>query len=77
MTCVELLGLPVGPQAVANNLIDVIVKGYTIIANQNIHGWINSIGLIMAALPEAYWSVIYDRLQDIIKSGQMTEWPHR
>lgn len=77
VTCVELLGLPVGPQGVANNIIDVLVTGYTIIPPNEIHSWINAIGLIMAALPEAYWSVIYDRLQEILISVKMVEWPFR
>lgn len=77
VSCVELLGLPVGPQTVANSLIDVVVKGYPVIPEFRVHNWINTIGLLMAALPESYWSVIYDRLKDIISSVQMTDWTHR
>jgi mediator of RNA polymerase II transcription subunit 23 len=78
VTCVELLGLPAGPQAVANALIDVIIKGYTVIPHNHIHSWINTIGLIMSALPEAYWSVIFDRLQEMITTSQMKEeWTYR
>lgn len=47
------------------------------IPQNEIHSWINVLGLLMTALPKAYWSVIYDRLQDIIKSTKMTEWPYR
>lgn len=77
VTCVELLSLPVGPTIVANNIIDVIVKGYTVIPQNEIHGWINVVGLLLTALPKCYWSVIYDRLQDVMKSDKMTEWPYR
>lgn len=77
VTCVELLSLPVGPTAVANNIIDVIVKGYTVIPQNEIHGWINVVGLLLTALPKCYWSVIYDRLQDVMKSDKMTDWPYR
>lgn len=77
VTCVELLGLPVGPQVVGNAILDVIVKGYTIIPQNQIHDWINGIGLIMAALPETYWSVIYDRLQSILTSNEMVDWQYR
>lgn len=66
-----------GPQGVANSLIDVIVKGYTVIPAQQIHAWINAVGLVMAALPEAYWSVIYDRLQEQMTTTKMIDWPYR
>lgn len=77
VTCVELLSLPVVPAVVANNVIDVIVKGYPVIPSSELHGWINVLGLLMTALPEAYWSVIYDRLQDTIKANKMTSWTYR
>lgn len=77
VTCVELLSLPIGASVVANNIIDVIIKGYTVIPSDEIHGWINVIGLLMTALPESYWSVIYDRLQETLMSTKMTSWPHR
>lgn len=51
--------------------------GYTIIPSDEIHGWINVIGLLMTALPETYWSVIYDRLQEVIMSNKMVKWPYR
>lgn len=77
VTCVELLSLPVSPTIVANNIIDVIVKGYTVIPHGEIHGWINVVGLLLTALPKPYWSVIYDRLQETLQSEKMTEWPYR
>lgn len=77
VTCVELLSLPVGPQGIANNIIDVIVKGYTVIPPNQIHSWINATGVLMAALPEAYWTCIYDRLKEILTSTKMVEWPFR
>lgn len=78
VTCVELLSLPVNPPTnVANNIIDVIVKGYTVIPQNEIHGWINVVGLLLTALPKCYWSVIYDRLQEVLKSDKMIDWPYR
>lgn len=77
VTCVELLGLPSVPQTVANYIIDVAIKGLVVITHQHIHSWINSIGLIMSAMPEPYWNVIYDRLEEIIKQPQMTDWTYR
>lgn len=77
VTCVELLSLPVSPTVVANNIIDAIVKGYTVIPQNELHGWINVVGLLLTALPKCYWSVIYDRLKEVLKSEKMTEWPYR
>lgn len=28
VTCVELMALPIAPEVVANNLLDVVAKGY-------------------------------------------------
>jgi mediator of RNA polymerase II transcription subunit 23 len=77
VTCVELLGLPAGPSVVSNNIFDVLIKGYTLIQPNEIHKWTNAIGLIMSNLPEAYWSVIYDRLEEIMRQPTMVEWPYR
>jgi len=77
VTCVELLGLPVAPSLVANNLIDVIVSGYAIIPQKDIHSYINAVGIVLAALPEPYWSGIYDRLQDMLNTPNMLNWTYR
>uniref|UniRef100_A0A7G3ABS6 Mediator of RNA polymerase II transcription subunit 23 n=1 Tax=Lutzomyia longipalpis TaxID=7200 RepID=A0A7G3ABS6_LUTLO len=77
VTCVELLALPVSPQRVANSLMNVICRGYTVIPPSQIHSWINAFGLIMSNLPESYWSSIYDRLREVLQSHHMTEWKLR
>lgn len=77
VTCVELLGLPISPQAVANQLIEVVLKGLVLITYEHIHQWINAIGLIISSLPESYWSVLYDRLEEIFKDPQMVNWSYR
>lgn len=61
-TCVELMALSVGPAAVTNGLLDVVARGYTAIPANQIHQWINAVGLIMAALPLSYWNVLLERL---------------
>lgn len=71
-TCVELMGLPVGPAAVANGLMDVILRGYTAIPKDAMHQWINAVGLIISALPPSYWSVLQDRLLATI--SEMERW---
>lgn len=74
-TCVELLALPVAPGSVTNNLIDVIVKGQVVATGQgNIHAWINVVGLIISRLPEVFWNVIFERLQDVMQSPDMRDW---
>lgn len=55
VTCVELMAVPVTPSMVGNNLLDVVTKGYTVIPSNQIQLWINSVGLLMAALPDSYW----------------------
>lgn len=77
VTCVELMSLPVSPEIVANNLINVVVKGYPVIPVNEIHGWINVVGMVLASLPRPYWSVVYDRLREILKGNKMVEWPFR
>ncbi|EFA00475.1 mediator of RNA polymerase II transcription subunit 23 [Tribolium castaneum] len=61
-SCVELMALSAGPVAVANGLLDVVAKGYVTIPSSDIHQWVNAVGLILAALPVSYWSVLHDRL---------------
>lgn len=77
VTCVELLGLPVAPSVVANNIIDVIVNGYAVIPQKEIHSYINAVGIVLAALPEPYWCGIYDRLQDMLNTPNMLNWTYR
>lgn len=77
VTCVELMALPAGPALVGSNLLDVVAKGFTLIPHGQIHMWINAIGLIMAALPESYWSVLHDRLIEVISSPGLVDWPFR
>lgn len=77
VTCVEILGLPVAPQIVANQIFDVIIKGLIVISYEKIHSWINAVGLIIATLPESYWAIIYDRLEVAITLTPMTEWTYR
>ncbi|KAL1455985.1 hypothetical protein WDU94_000744 [Cyamophila willieti] len=68
VTCVELMGLPVPPEQVGNALLDVIMRGYTVIASDQIHSYINVLGLLMSALPDPYWTTLQDRLIRVIQS---------
>lgn len=77
VTCVELMALPMSPTVVGNSLLDVVTKGYTVIPPQQIMNWINAIGLVMAALPNAYWQALNERLVSIINCPQMLHWPYR
>ncbi|KAL3284506.1 hypothetical protein HHI36_018665 [Cryptolaemus montrouzieri] len=72
-TCVELMALSVGATAVANGLLDVVAYGYVLIPQQDLQQWINAIGLILAALPISYWSVLHERL--LATLSNLTTWP--
>ncbi|KAF7988683.1 hypothetical protein HCN44_001256 [Aphidius gifuensis] len=76
VTCVELMAAPVAPNLVANSLIDVVAVGYTVIPPKDTHLWINCVGLLMAALPECYWTAFYDRIVDTIKSPGLIKWQY-
>lgn len=54
----------------------IIYFRYTVIPWDQIHLWINSVGLVLAALPESYWSVVDDRLIEVLTSNQMMVWPY-
>uniref|UniRef100_T1HR14 Mediator of RNA polymerase II transcription subunit 23 n=1 Tax=Rhodnius prolixus TaxID=13249 RepID=T1HR14_RHOPR len=77
VTCVELMAVPVLPNVVANSLLDVITKGYTVIPSAQIQLWINSVGLVMAALPDSFWTVLQERLVDVLSCPKLTNWPYR
>ncbi|XP_037867967.1 mediator of RNA polymerase II transcription subunit 23 [Bombyx mori] len=76
VTCVELMSLPVAPNYVGNSLLDVITKGFVVIPTTKLQLWINAIGLIMAALPDPYWTVLHERLLELTTSSEMIEWTY-
>ncbi|XP_050360927.1 mediator of RNA polymerase II transcription subunit 23 isoform X2 [Nymphalis io] len=77
VTCVELMSLPVTPNIVGNSLLDVVTKGFVVIPSTKIQLWINAIGIIMAALPDPYWTVIHDRILELITHNDMVEWSYQ
>lgn len=76
ITSVELMSLPVLPDVVANNLMDVILQGFIVIPATKIQFWINTVGVIIASLPDPYWTVIHDKIFDLISSTDMIEWSY-
>lgn len=76
VTCVELMALPLSANSVGNSLLDVISKGFVVIPPMKIQLWINAIGLIMAALPDPYWTVLHERISEVIADKELNEWPH-
>lgn len=76
VTSVELMAVPVAPSIVANLLLDVVAKGYTVIPPKEIHLWINCVGLLMAALPECYWTAFYDRIVDTVSCPGLAKWQY-
>lgn len=77
ITCVELMSLPMPPNAVGNSLLDVVTRGFVVIPATKIQLWINAIGLIMAALPDSYWTVLHERTLELMTSSDMTEWTYQ
>lgn len=77
VSCVELLSLPVMPANVANSIIDVIVVGFPVIPHEEMHSYINAVGILLTALPENYWSCIYERLLEALVSKKMLQWKYR
>lgn len=71
-TCIELMALPVSSQTVGNALLDVVLKGHTIVSRNNIESWMNAIGLIITSLPESFWSVMNDRILETLESPLFT-----
>ncbi|GFU50837.1 mediator of RNA polymerase II transcription subunit 23 [Trichonephila clavipes] len=68
VTCIELMALPVSTTIVGNAILDVVLKGRTVTVHSNIVAWMNAVGLVLTALPEAYWSVLNDRILDVMQS---------
>ncbi|CAL4068022.1 unnamed protein product, partial [Meganyctiphanes norvegica] len=68
VTCVELMALPVKPVDVANNLLDVLLRGYCNIPQGELEEYVNAVGLILTWLPEAYWITIHDHIIDMLNS---------
>nr|XP_037271337.1 mediator of RNA polymerase II transcription subunit 23-like [Rhipicephalus microplus] len=62
VTCIELMALPISAAVVGNALLDVVLKGHTVLLRSSIENWMNAIGLILTALPEPYWAVLNDRI---------------
>ncbi|KAK2720548.1 hypothetical protein QYM36_004432, partial [Artemia franciscana] len=77
VTVVEILALPISPQIAGTALIDTVLKGYPLIEYGSIYDWINALGLILAALPESYWSPFYDRYDQMLDNPVLTHWPYK
>ncbi len=40
-----------------------------------LESWINAVGLLLTYLPESYWSVLYDRIADLLAGPQLSSSP--
>lgn len=49
---------------------------YTEIPSHEIHCWINSIGLIMSAMPEPFWVTLQDRIMQMMQSPGLATWQY-
>jgi mediator of RNA polymerase II transcription subunit 23 len=73
VTCIELMALPVPATTVASQLLDVCLVGHKIIPRHSIESWMNAVGLVLTALPDSYWSVLLDRILEIMQSPSLSE----
>ncbi|XP_076066358.1 mediator complex subunit 23 [Oratosquilla oratoria] len=71
VTCAELMALPTNPNLVANALVDVVMRGYCDIPPEELEEWINAVGLILTWLPEPYWIVIHDRIEEMLQKPDL------
>lgn len=46
------------------------------ISPTQVHSWINAVGLIISRLPESFWSVIFEKVQDVMNSANLIEWDY-
>ena len=68
VTCIELMALPVAATTVANQLLDVCLVGHKVIPRTQIESWMNATGLVLTALPDSYWSVLLDRILEVMQA---------
>ena len=73
VTCIELMALPVAAPFVASQLLDVCLVGHKIIPRHAIESWMNAVGLVLTALPDSYWSVLLDRILEVMESPSLAE----
>nr|XP_042903708.1 mediator of RNA polymerase II transcription subunit 23 [Parasteatoda tepidariorum] len=73
VTCIELMALPTATTSVGNAVLDIVLRGRTVAIHSNILAWMNAVGLVLTALPEAYWSVLNDRILEVMKSPLLSE----
>ncbi|XP_020892514.2 mediator of RNA polymerase II transcription subunit 23 [Exaiptasia diaphana] len=76
VTSMEIMALPIIPKHVGFNLFDVIYKGSPSHQHANIRSnimsWINAVAHIMTSLPDSYWSVIYEKICEVLKTDLAT-----
>ncbi|GAB6022180.1 Mediator of RNA polymerase II transcription subunit 23 [Chamberlinius hualienensis] len=68
-TCIELMALPVASHTVGMALIDVVLKGHTLVSRHNTESWMNAVGLIINTLPECYWSILNEQILEMFQSS--------
>ena len=72
VTCIELMALPITANQVANNLLNVVLVGHKVIARSCIESWMNAIGLVLTALPDSYWSVLMDKMLEMMQNTALS-----
>ncbi|KAF2353316.1 Mediator complex subunit Med23 [Trinorchestia longiramus] len=72
VTCVELMALPVLPDAAAENLFDVVIKGHCDIPANELGEYINAVALVLTWLPESYWLTVHHRIINLLQSPELS-----
>ncbi|KAG8223893.1 hypothetical protein J437_LFUL004729 [Ladona fulva] len=68
VTCVELMALPILPATVGSSLLDVIARGLNLTCNSLFFD---------DTMPESYWSVLHDRLTEVMGCPQLACWTYQ
>lgn len=78
-TCVEIMALPVAPEVVASEILDVLMSGRAEMdaneANMETESWFNATALILVALPDTYWLVLHERIVSTVE--KFANWSHK
>lgn len=72
VTCIELMALPPSPEVVTDALIDIVLVGHKNIPRSSIEQWMNALGIVLTALPEAFWHRLQHRIVRMMEDPVFT-----
>lgn len=75
VTCVEIMGLPIfDPAQIGASLVDVILEANHLLDPAELPDWINSVGLLLSNLPDAFSEGLTRRLVSALVSPPLSQW---